>query len=299
MKIIFGPISSRRFGISLGIDLSPNEKSCNFDCLYCELPHAKRRSTIAQEPSVGQIISDIEKATYKHPSIDYLTITANGEPTLYSKLPDLIKTIKERFSQKLLILSNASRLVSPEIFNALLLCDEVKLSLDCATQKTFLRLDRPKDVDLDALIESIKNFSHAFTKTLRLEVLIVKGLNDTKEELLAINEAIKDMRLECVEVGTIERPSAYNVKAIDEHSLRDLASLITSQRVKPIFKQNTSSTSSYTKDELLKTISMRSISSKEAKLIFDKPSMDRLNELIKDEKVLIVQKENDFFYTHK
>ena len=89
-SIIFGPIPSRRFGISLGIDLSPSKKQCNFDCLYCELEGAKTVDKMDTFPSVDEIIKAIKESFKNHPKIDVITITCNGEPTLYPKLSDLI-----------------------------------------------------------------------------------------------------------------------------------------------------------------------------------------------------------------
>ena len=101
-SIIFGPIPSRRFGISLGIDLSPSKKQCNFDCLYCELEGAKTVEKMDEFPSVEDIIKEIKNSFLIHPKIDVLTLTCNGEPTLYPKLNELLmKSIKLKVIQKL------------------------------------------------------------------------------------------------------------------------------------------------------------------------------------------------------
>ena len=128
MKYIFGPISSRRFGMSLGIDLSPDEKSCNFDCIYCELEKAQKSDTIKNPPKVEDIINDVKKGFEKF-QFDVLTITANGEPTLYPYLDELVDKLKI-FDKKLLILSNSSTINNPQIQQILKKLDIVKLSLD-------------------------------------------------------------------------------------------------------------------------------------------------------------------------
>ena len=135
-KVIFGPIHSRRFGKSLGVDLSPSKKQCNFDCLYCELDPAKTMGDQDEVLRVETIITAIQKGLSEHQDIDFLTITANGEPTLYPHLSELIDEInKIKGKTKTLILSNAATIDDPEVQSALLKLDEVKLSLDCATQK--------------------------------------------------------------------------------------------------------------------------------------------------------------------
>ena len=134
MNIIFGPIHSRRFGKSLGVDLSPSKKQCNFDCLYCELDPAKTMGDQDEVLSVETIVTAIEKGLLEHDDIDFLTITANGEPTLYPNLSKLIDEInKIKGKTKVLILSNAASIDNPKVQDALLKLDEVKLSLDCAS----------------------------------------------------------------------------------------------------------------------------------------------------------------------
>ncbi|MBY0540244.1 MAG: radical SAM protein, partial [Campylobacterales bacterium] len=141
--IIFGPIPSRRFGISLGVDLSPSKKQCNFDCLYCELEGAKTVDKMDSSPSVSEIISAIKENLEKHSKIDVITLTANGEPTLYPKLDELVEEInKIKGNIKTLILSNGSTIYKKDIFNTLLKIDTVKLSLDCVSEKCFKKLDR-------------------------------------------------------------------------------------------------------------------------------------------------------------
>ena len=106
MNLIFGPIPSRRFGVSLGIDLSPNIKQCNFDCLYCELDFAKTISKQTQVVSVKDIITQLKIALQDHKNIDVITFTANGEPTLYPYLSQLIDEVdKIKGDIKTLILS--------------------------------------------------------------------------------------------------------------------------------------------------------------------------------------------------
>ncbi|HHD82106.1 MAG TPA: radical SAM protein, partial [Campylobacterales bacterium] len=93
MNVIFGPVNSRRFGKSLGVDLSPSKKQCNFDCLYCELPAAKTMDSYEDVISVEEIVNAVQSALEEHKDIDVLTITANGEPTLYPHLSELMNEI--------------------------------------------------------------------------------------------------------------------------------------------------------------------------------------------------------------
>jgi wyosine [tRNA(Phe)-imidazoG37] synthetase (radical SAM superfamily) len=146
MSTIFGPVQSRRFGVSLGIDLSASTKQCNFDCLYCEL--APKRAMVHQVSvtPVETIIADLKEALEHHPSIDVITITANGEPTMYPYLDELITQINQiKGNIQTLILSNSACLHAPAVFETLLKLDQVKLSLDAATPETFQKIDRPAE----------------------------------------------------------------------------------------------------------------------------------------------------------
>ena len=124
-NIIFGPIYSRRFGKSLGVDLSPGKKQCNFDCLYCELDPAKTMDKQDEVLSVAEIATAIKIALSEHKDIDFLTLTANGEPTLYPYLSELIDEINTfKGTTKTLILTNAAMIDDEKIQEALVKLDD-------------------------------------------------------------------------------------------------------------------------------------------------------------------------------
>ena len=228
MQIVFGPVSSRRFGVSLGIDLSPAQKCCNFDCVYCELTAAKPVAGIENSPSVEQVIAEVKAALAVHPHIDVITLTANGEPTLY---PDLARLVRElnliKGPAKTLILSNGSGVLDPKICEALKGLDIVKFSLDSAVQKTFARIDRSGDnIDVGELVATMAKFRREFKGELVLEILVVKGLNDTKVEFKALNAALNQISPARVDISTIDRPPAYPVKGVSQELLHELAQQI-------------------------------------------------------------------------
>ena len=225
---VFGPINSRRFGMSLGIDLSPKQKSCNFDCVYCELKGAKPVEEIENSPSVSEIINVLKEALKAHQNIDVITLTANGEPTLYPHLKELIVKVNEiKGKAKTLILSNGSGARDQKICEALRGLDIVKFSLDSAVQSTFKKIDRNKSgIEVNELIKAMAKFRKEFKGELVLEILVVAGFNDKEEEFTALNEAINEIAPHRVDVGTIDRPPAYNVKGVDASRLEELASKI-------------------------------------------------------------------------
>lgn len=259
MKVIFGPINSRRFKKSLGIDLSPNEKCCNFDCLYCELGKAKIKHKNEANLSVEYIISELKKALDIHKDLDYISISANGEPTLYPNLKELILEInKIKKNAKSLILSNASTIFDENIQKALLELDAVKLSLDSVNEKVFRKIDR-SNIDLSKIIQGIINFSNIYKGELVLECLVLEGINDNKEDFIALNEVLKNIKASRLDLGTIDRPSDYDVKAVSFEKLQELASLLTNINVNII----TRTINEKIYDDLLKTLELRPLSEDE------------------------------------
>ncbi len=214
MKILFGPINSRRFGRSLGIDLSPSKKQCNFDCVYCELEAQKPQEKQDEIVSVEEIILEVQGALEKNVPFDFLTLTANGEPSLYPHLDELISSLRKiAKDKKLLILSNGTVVLDQDKFNTLLKLDVVKFSLDSAISKTFYRIDRAlKNINLEKMIEKMAEFKTQFKGDLVMEILVVKDLNDNEEEFIALNQALAKIAPLRVDLSTIDRPPAYAVK---------------------------------------------------------------------------------------
>ena len=228
MNIIFGPVHSRRFGKSLGVDLSPNRKQCNFDCVYCELRGAKSMAQMSDIVPLDLLISETKSALQTHKNIDVLTITANGEPTLYPHLADFITTIKPFLpsSAKSLILSNGSRFGEKSVQNALAHFDMVKFSLDSGCQKTYKKIDRiHKSLDLDLIKNGIESYAKIRRNLLICEILLVKNINDNDESMKPLADFLRKIGVDRVDIGTIDRPPAYNVKAVDFDKISSISTL--------------------------------------------------------------------------
>ena len=297
-SIIFGPIPSRRFGISLGIDLSPSKKQCNFDCLYCELEGAKTVDKMDTFPSVDEIIKAIKESFKNHPKIDVITITCNGEPTLYPKLSKLIDEInKIKGETKTLILSNGSTIYKKEIFEALLKIDIVKLSLDCVSEKCFKKLDRQnKSVEIDKIVPSMIEFSQKTKKDFVLEVLFVKDINDKDEEIELLFNAVKQINPKRVDIGTIDRPPAFKVNPVSYEFLEDVANKFEGLNVNIVFKNRPKQIISYNKEEILSMINRRPLTIEDIENMFDNQSKIFLEELIRNEEIGLVDNAGIKFY---
>ena len=297
-NIIFGPIPSRRFGISLGIDLSPSKKQCNFDCLYCELEKAKTVDTMTTYPSVEEVVSEVKASFEKHPKIDVITITANGEPTLYPDLEKLVDELnKIKKDAKTLILSNGSTIYDDKIYNALLKIDTVKLSLDCVSEKCFKKLDRIHDgIDIEKIVDYMAKFSQETKNILVLEVLFVKTLNDKEEEIKALYEAIKKIKPHRVDIGTIDRPPAYNVKPVSFETLENIANSFEGINVNIAYKNRPKLESSFSEEEIKAMLKRRPLTQEDIDNMFDNDSKMSLEKLLKNQEVTLVDSSGVKFY---
>lgn len=288
MKTIFGPINSRRFGSSLGIDLSPALKQCNFDCLYCELAPSATTDVQKEVVEVSTIISELKE--HLNDKIDVITITANGEPTLYPYLDELIDEInKIKNSTQTLILTNSATLVDEKVFNSLLKLDQVKLSLDAVSKSVFKRIDRPHiGIEIENIVQKVIEFNRVFKGKLFIEILFVHGLNDTKEEIQKLNDVLMQLKVTRIDLGTIDRPPAYPVSGLSYKELHDASLLFNSSLPIHIASRTHAepNNSSYSDEEILNTLDKRPLTMDDINLLFDQNSRKRLENLISCSKIV-------------
>lgn len=289
MSIVFGPINSRRFGFSLGIDLSPIVKQCNFDCVYCELKQAKPIAKMNSIAYVEEIIKELNSFLAKKIPFDVLTLTANGEPSLYPNLKELIIALRKlQLDKKILILSNGTAVLNEKQFNALLDLDIVKFSLDSVIEKSFFRINKPlKEINLCLMIEKMIAFSKLFKGELIIEILVVKGINDNEKEFQALNEILQKINPIRVDISTIDRPPSYPVKGVSEEKLFDLSSFIKNIPVFIARRNDKKQNMEFNENELLKMLQLRAQSEFDVKALLSLNSQAILDNLIKKDLVKI------------
>lgn len=294
----FGPVNSRRFGLSLGIDLSPNTKQCNFDCLYCELDRAQTMTVQSDVAKVEDIVKDVKKALMEFENIDVLTLTANGEPTLYPHLDELANELnKIKQDTKLLILSNGAKITEPNLQKTLQKIDIVKLSLDAVTPKIFKKIDKAhKSLDIGNIINAMVGFRKVHKNDLIIEVLVVKDVNDSVIEFSKINDVLKKIMPNRVDISTIDRPPAYTVNPVPHNMLEILASCITNQNIVVVGKRKDNKKFDFTCDELLNTSKKRPYSNLDVEAIFSDISKQNIEKLLEDDKLFIVKVGDVKFY---
>ncbi len=214
-KIIYGPIKSRRLGISLGINiLSPFRKICSFDCVYCHYG-GTNTLTLCPDPASLYSVTDILKATEQaiqvNPKIDHITFSGNGEPTIHPKFPEIalgIKTLRDKYlpGVRLAIFSNATTLSKDEIIIALDIFDSPILKLDTADEIMFQKINMPCDgIRLDEIIRNLKKIKNPTLQTLFLGGKISNAEGEVYQKWLGVIAEIHPAR---IQIYSTDRPVA-------------------------------------------------------------------------------------------
>ena len=229
---IFGPVNSRRLGVSLGINLMPNDgKVCSFDCLYCECGfnadfRPKHKRPTRQE--VKKALTEVLKKRHEtHEPLDDITFAGNGEPTGHPDFKAIVEDTVEVRNQyfpeaKLSVLSNATYIYKPEVREALMLVDNNILKLDTVDMDYIKKLDRPQQphYDVKDVIEDLKKFDgHVIIQTM---FLCGDGMDNTSEQYVAPwLEAVKDIKPQQVMVYTIDRETPDKLLEKASHETLD------------------------------------------------------------------------------
>lgn len=219
-EIIFGPVQSRRLGVSLGVNLLPvNVKVCSFDCIYCECGFTpkkhKEKVVLPTRQKVRQKLKEkLQKMAADGQKPDVITFAGNGEPTLHPEFAGIIDDTIELRNQlapkaRIAVLSNATMLHKPDVFNALLKVDDNIQKLDSAFEETVKLLDCPRgNFNLQKVVEKLKSFNGKVI----IQTLFVKGEfkdqtvdNTTEKEISAWLELLQKIQSEQVMIYTIAR----------------------------------------------------------------------------------------------
>ncbi len=210
MNTIFGPVNSRRLGRSLGVDLLP-PKICNLNCIYCEVgPTTRLTCQRAEYVPVAEILEEVGRFCRDRDAlerVDVVTVTASGEPTLHSGFGAILQGIRARCGKPVAVLTNGTTLDDPEVRRELAQADIVIPSLDAALAESFRKIDRPAPcLELEKIIAGLISFSREYAGKLWLEILLVKGINDTPAEIDALLAVTRQMRLDRIQLNTVARP---------------------------------------------------------------------------------------------
>ena len=207
-RYVFGPVPSRRLGRSLGIDLIPF-KTCAYDCVYCQLGRTTCRTAERREYApVDEVLRQLDEALASGPPPDVITLAGSGEPTLHSRLGEILAGIKTRSNLPLVVLTNGSLLHLPEVRDALQSADAVTPDLDAGSEDAWRTVCRPADgLDFPRVVEGLMNFAREYRGRLEVEVFLVDGLYDLEAEVDRIAKILSGLPL-VVRLNTATRPGA-------------------------------------------------------------------------------------------
>ncbi len=226
-KFVFGPVLSRRLGRSLGVDPVPL-KTCTYDCVYCQLGRTKEKtSSRGAYVSPSEITKELEQVL-REVEADYITISGSGEPTLNSRIGELISEIKKTTGTPVCVITNSSTLSSEEVRKQLLKADLVVPSLDAGDSETFRKINRPDEsVDFESMAEGLVKFAEAFKGSLWLEIMIVEGINDSDDAVRKFIPLIERINPDRIQINTVVRPPAYgDIKGAGKEKLRRIKELL-------------------------------------------------------------------------
>ncbi len=223
-KYLFGPVPSRRLGMSLGVDLVPH-KVCSLNCVYCECGRTTKLTTERREyiPYDG-VVQELTDYLSHNPHPDYITFSGSGEPTLNSRIGDVLHFIKTHSKIPVAVLTNGTLFYDKDVRKELLEADVVLPSLDAAEDLAFRKINRPShSLNVPEYIQGLIDFRKEYKGQIWLEVLIIPGLNDTEANLQALKEAFLRIKPEEIQLNTLDRPGAVNnIRAATRKELQDI-----------------------------------------------------------------------------
>ncbi len=225
-KHLFGPVPSRRLGISLGIDLVPH-KTCSYNCIYCECGKttdltAERREYVP----TAEVIEELDSYLSESPKLDYITFSGSGEPTLHNGIGEITWFLKGKYPEyRIALLTNGSLFFDKKMRDEVMDIDVIIPSLDSATEIGFMKIDRPcSSLKVEKIIAGLVDLRKEFSGEFWLEIFVVPGLNDTKEELSALSESVHRIAPERIQLNTLDRPGVVDwIRAATQEEMERFA----------------------------------------------------------------------------
>jgi len=223
MKYIYGPVPSRRLGQSLGVDPIPL-KTCNWNCVYCQLGRTVPLTNERQEYFLrDEILTEVKDSLVAHQNgeIDWITFVGSGEPTLHNGLGWLIREVKNISDLPVAVITNGALLYLPEVRQELLAADAVLPSLDAGKTWLYRKINRPHpEISFERLLNGLIAFREEYSGRLWVETMLIHGLNDSEIALNDIAVALQRIRPDEVHINLLTRPPVETwVQPPDEEGL--------------------------------------------------------------------------------
>ena len=211
-QYVFGPVVSRRLGISRGVDLVPY-KTCTLDCIYCESGQTTCKTLQKDEyVSVESVTDELNEVLSGNPQLDFVTLSGSGEPTLHSGIGEIIRFLKLDYPQyNVALLTNGTLFNDPHVRKAIVEVDVVKASMDAGSEKHFFHINRPhQGLDFNAIIDGLVAFRKQYRKQYAIEVFFVPDINDSPDALKQIKRVLGMIHPDSVQLNTLDRPGSFS-----------------------------------------------------------------------------------------
>ena len=225
---VYGPVPSRRMGHSLGISPIP-KKFCNYSCVYCQLGRTDHLSNKRQEFfPLDEILDEVRDYLSRGDGFDVVTLVGEGEPTLYSKLGDLLTGIKALTDKPVAVITNGALLMEAKVREELMPADLVLPSLDAFDEQSFRRINRPsRELDFERVYRGLQVFSLEFPGELWIESMILKNINDDAASVRKLKTLLEGIRYDRLFVNIPARPPAETwAESPDEETLRQALDIL-------------------------------------------------------------------------
>ena len=208
-RYLFGPVPSRRFGRSLGVDLNPY-KTCSLDCVFCQLGRTTEKTITRREyVPTERVLSELHEWLNKDGRADYITLSGSGEPTLHTRFGEVLEFIRSQSAIPAVLLTNGTMLNLQEVRDAAACADVVKTSLSAWDQPSYIWMNRPhSQLRFDDLIEGQKAFREQFRGELWMEVFLVGGINSLPGDVRKIANLAEKIGPDRIHLNTAVRPPA-------------------------------------------------------------------------------------------
>lgn len=221
-KYIYGPVPSRRLGISLGISPIP-KKYCNYSCIYCQLGRTdhlcnERKSFF----DIEDIVNEFKSYNEKHLEYDVITIVGEGEPLLYKNLGTLIHTLKKLSNRPIAVVTNGALLSDKSVRDDLMKVDILLPSLDAHNEMMFKKINRPHpDISFENYIKGLQDFSKIFSGDIWIEIMLIDGINDKENDFYELKSILDNINYGRLFINTPIRPPAEdNVRKVSDEKIR-------------------------------------------------------------------------------
>lgn len=220
---IFGPVASRRLGISLGVDLVA-PKCCTLDCVYCEAGETTDLTLTRREyVPADAVIAELDKFLAAHPVLDYITFSGAGEPTLNSRIGDVARFIKEHYPEyRICLLTNGTLLQDAALRRDIAMIDLFVPNFDASDDQELALINRPAPgVTVAGLAEGIRALCREQPGKVVLELFIVPGVNDSDASIARFVAYIRSFAVAKVQLNTLDRPGCVDwIKPSDAANTR-------------------------------------------------------------------------------